>query len=94
VLHLPDVTELVDQEVVRDLLAPEQNRPPERVAVVATQAGQAKDPRDDDHTNAVESHRHRVEIEPVEAGLRPLEPFSPRLTRWRIFASARVTVLD
>jgi hypothetical protein len=42
----------------------------------------------------VEPHGLRVEIEPVEAGLRPLETFNPKLTRWRIFASARVTVLD
>jgi hypothetical protein len=93
VLHLPDVAELVYQEVVRGLFALEQDRPPERVAAITAQAGQAKDPWDDDETNAVEPHGLRVEIEPVETSLRPLEPPSSRLTRWRL-ASARVTVLD
>jgi hypothetical protein len=94
VLHLPDVAELVHNEVVRGLCAPQQNRPPKSVALVATEAGQAKDPRDDNDANAIEPHGLRVEIEPLEAGLRPLEPFSPKLTRRRVFASARVTVLD
>jgi hypothetical protein len=94
VLHLPDVAELVYQEVVRGLFAPEQDRPPERVAVITTQAGQAKDPRDDDDANAFEPHDLRIEIEPVETSLRPLEPPSSRLTRRRMLASARVTVLD
>jgi hypothetical protein len=94
VLHLPDVTELVHQQVVRGLCAPQQNRPPKSVALVATKAGPAKDPRDHNDANAVESHGLRIETEPVEADLRSLERFSPRLTRWRILASARVTVLD
>jgi hypothetical protein len=94
VLHLPDVAELVHHEVVRGLCAPKQNRPPESVPLVATQAGPAKDPRDDKDANAVEPHTVRVEIEPVKAGLRSLEPLSPGPTRWRILASARVTVLD
>jgi hypothetical protein len=74
VLHLPDVAELVHEQVVRGLCAPEQNRPPKSVALVATKARQAKDPRDDNEANAVEQHGLRVEIEPVEARLRPLEP--------------------
>ena len=82
-LHLPDVAELVHHEVVRGLCAPQQNCPPKSVPLVATQAGQAKDPRDDKDANAVEPHGLRVEIEPVEAGLRSLEPLSSKLTRWR-----------
>jgi len=76
VLHLPDVAELVDQQVVRGLCTPKENRPPQRVTVITTHAGQEKDPRDDEHVNAVEPHGLRVEIEPVEAGLRSLEPLT------------------
>jgi hypothetical protein len=72
VLHLPDVAEFVHQQIVRGLCAPKQNRPPKSVALVTTQAGQAKDPWDYDDANAVEPHGLRVEIEPVEAGLRSL----------------------
>jgi hypothetical protein len=76
VLHLPDVAELVDHELVRGICAPKQDRPPKSVALVTAQAGQAKDPRGDQDANAVEPHGRRVEVEPVEASLRPLEPLS------------------
>jgi predicted DNA-binding protein (UPF0251 family) len=74
VLHLPDVTELVRDEVVRRVRAAKQDRPHERVAVVAAQARQAEEPGGVDDTHAVDPDRLRVEVEGVEPRLRTDDP--------------------
>ena len=74
VLHLPHVAELVRDEVVGRVRAAQQDRPHERVAVVAAQAGQAEEPGRVDDPHAVDPDRLRIEVEAVEPGLRADEP--------------------
>ena len=70
VLALPDVAELVRDEVVGRVGALQQDRPPERVAVVAAEAGDAEEPGRDEDADAIDPHRLGVVVERVEAGLR------------------------
>src|SRR5918999_4504187 len=59
VLHLPDVAELVRQEIVRCALSgwpAEQNRAPERIAVVAAEPWQLEERRQGPDTHAVEAN--------------------------------------
>jgi hypothetical protein len=74
VLHLPDVAELVRDEVVGRVAPPEQDRPDEHVAVVAPQAGEAEEPGRDDHADAVDLHGPLVQPESVEARLGAEDP--------------------
>src|SRR5688500_8241828 len=60
------MAELVGDEVLRGVGAPEQDRPDQRVAVVAAQARQAEEPRRDDDSHPVDPHRPRIERERVE----------------------------
>jgi hypothetical protein len=71
VLHLPDVAELVRDQVVGGLRAPDEDRPHERVAVVALQERQAEEPRRDAEADAAQPDWAGIEVEPVEARLRP-----------------------
>ena len=75
VLHLPDVTELVCDEVVARPLErlPEHDRVPGGVTVEAVEPREPDEPRPDENAHAVDQHRRRVEVDLVEAGLRPLE---------------------
>ena len=70
VLHLPDVAELVRHQVLRGVRAPEQDRPDQRVAVVAAQARQAEEPGRDDEPDASGPYWTRIERECVEPRLR------------------------
>ena len=75
-LSLPDVAQLVRDEVVRRPLAgapAEQNCPEERIAAVAPEARQAEEERRGDDADALDADRARVELEPVEARLRARE---------------------
>jgi hypothetical protein len=71
VLALPDVAELVRQEVVGSGWAAEQDRLPECVAAVAAEPGYAEEPWRDPDSDALDSHRLGVVVERVEAGLCP-----------------------
>jgi hypothetical protein len=73
VLCLPDVTELVREQVVRRRQLADDDRAPEGVAAVAPEPGQAEEPRRDDDTHAVERDGLRIEAQPVEASFRALE---------------------
>src|ERR671919_2168602 len=70
VLHLPDVAQLVRDEVVGCPRVLEQDRSPERVAGVAAEAGDPEEPRRHKDANALEPDGPRVVLEPVEPGLR------------------------
>src|SRR5438270_718730 len=52
---------------------PEQDRVPGRVAVEAAEPRQPEEPRHGQHGDAVDPHGPRIELEPVEPRLRPLE---------------------
>ena len=75
VLHLPDMAELVGDEVVARALErlAEDDRVPGGVTVEAVEPREAKEPGPDENSYPVDPHRSRVEGEPVEPGLRPLE---------------------
>jgi hypothetical protein len=75
VLHLPDVAELVCDEVVARPLErlPEHDRVPGGVTVEAVEPGEPEEPGPDEDANPVDPHPGWVEVELVEAGLRPLE---------------------
>jgi hypothetical protein len=72
-LALPDVAELVREEVIRDVGVLQQDRPPERVARVAAQEWEAEEPRRDDDAYAVDADGCRVVVEPVEPRLRSVD---------------------
>src|SRR5687768_2933896 len=74
VLHLPEMAELVREEILSRVRAPEQDRPPERIAVVAAKARHTEEPRRDAHAHTREIDRRGVQVEPIEPGLRSLEP--------------------
>ncbi len=72
-LSLPDVAELVRDEIVRRVGALQEDRPPERVAVVAAEAGDPEEPWRDEDAHALDAHGLRVVVERVEAGLRAFD---------------------
>ena len=72
-LALPDVAELVGDEIVGGVVVPQEDRPPERVAPVPTKPGEAEEPRGDDDPHAVDLDGLRVPAERVETGLGALE---------------------
>jgi len=74
-LQLPDVAELVCDEVVARALErfAEHDRVPGGVTVEAVEPGEPEEPWPDEDANAVNPHRTRIGVEPVETGLRPLE---------------------
>jgi predicted DNA-binding protein (UPF0251 family) len=74
VLHLPDVAQLVRDEVVGRVGAAKEDRPDERVAVIAAQAGEAEEPRGVDDANALDPDGPRVVVEAVEPRLGADEP--------------------
>jgi len=72
-LPLPDVAELVGDEIVADVAVAEQDRPPERIPGEPPKERKPEEPRCDDDTDAVDRDRPRVVVEAVEPGLRALE---------------------
>jgi hypothetical protein len=74
VLQLPDVAELVGDEVVGRVAAADEDRPHEGVAVIAAQAREAEEPRRVHDAHPLETDGLRVEVESVESGLRAGEP--------------------
>jgi hypothetical protein len=62
----------------------EHDRVPRRPAVEASERRQAEEPWPDEDAHAVDAHRPRVEVEPVEPRLRALERerFGSR-SRWQ-----------
>jgi hypothetical protein len=75
VLHLPDVAELVRDEVLvrEEAVVPQQNRPPRRVAVETMKPGEPEEPRHDEDADMLDSDRFRIQVEAVEPSLGPLE---------------------
>jgi hypothetical protein len=75
VLHLPDVAQLVADEVVaRELrrLA-EQDRVPRGVAVEAPEPREAEECRPHEDADMLDLHRQWVKRQPIETGFRPFE---------------------
>jgi hypothetical protein len=72
-LCLPNVAELVREQIVRRRPLPDDDRAPEGIAPVAPQARQPEEPRRDDDAHPVEGDGLRIETQPVEASLRTLE---------------------
>jgi hypothetical protein len=70
------VAELVREQIRRRVLVADDDRPPERVAVVAAEAGDPEESRLDEHADTRERDGDLVEIEPVEARLRAFEPLA------------------
>ena len=68
-LSLPDMAELVRHEIVGRVGALQQDRPPERVAVVAPEPRDPEEPWRDENAHALDADRLRVVVERVEAGL-------------------------
>ena len=73
-LALPDVTELVRDQIVGGVCVLQQDRAPEGVAAVPAEARDPEEPGCDVDPEAVDSHRLGVPLERVEAFLRALEP--------------------
>ena len=73
-LHLPDMAELVRDEVVGGIGAAKQDRLDQRVTVIAAQTGEPEEPRRDPNPNAVDPHRPGIQRKRVESCLRALEP--------------------
>jgi hypothetical protein len=73
VLHLPDVAELVGDQVLRDVGTAEEDHAVRREAVVALPGREAEEPRRDDELDAVDTNGPRPPVETVEASLRPDE---------------------
>ena len=77
VLSLPDVTELVADEVVvrgtRSGRILQQDRPPQCVTAVAPEVREAEEQGGDEEPDTVELHGPRIESEPVEPRSCPLE---------------------
>src|SRR5581483_6346579 len=75
VLHLPDVAELVAEEVVGRLLErrPQEDRVPGGVAVEPAKPRQPEERRPHVHADAVDPDRRGIERQPVEPRLRPFE---------------------
>src|SRR5262245_29654509 len=97
VLHLPDVAELVHDEILRQVRAAQKDRPMHGVAVEAAEPRQAEEPRSDEHTNAIDPYRLRVPVEPVEPRLgsgeiRGAQPVDGSSTRMNAPSCAWVTV--
>ena len=85
VLHLPDMAELVgDQVAVREKgVRAQKDRPVDRVAVEPANPWKPEEPRDDPDPDTPERHRPRVEVEPVEPELRAFERVTLRLLHER-----------
>ena len=74
VLHLPNVAELVDDEVVRDALGAQQHPEVEREAVEARVVRQAEEPRRHEEADVVDTDRVGPPAEAVEPPLRRDQP--------------------
>ena len=84
-LALPDVAELVGDEIVRRVGIAHEDRPPERVAVVAPEARDAEEPGSDADPDAIDPYGLGIEIERVETGFRAREgagEVGVRHSRW------------
>jgi hypothetical protein len=77
VLELPDVAELVDDEVLVHPGPLQQDEMPGGIAAEAPEARHGEQPRHDDQPDAVEVDRHGIERKPVQPRLRPPE-YVPR----------------
>ena len=65
-LHLPDVAELVHDEVVWSVHATQEDDPVERVPVEASKPREAEEKRGHEHPNLLDPHRAWVPVEPIE----------------------------
>ena len=76
-LELPDVAELVDDEVLVERRALQEDEMPGGVAAEAPEAGDAEQPRRDHDADAAQVDRLGIEIEAIEAGLRTFQQLAP-----------------
>jgi hypothetical protein len=83
VLELPDVAELVDDEVFVERRALQENEMAGCVPAEAPEPGDAEQPRRDDDTNTAQVDRLRIELEPIQPCLRAFEQFGPGLRHRR-----------
>ena len=74
-LHLPDVAELVADEILVVWWVPEEDRARHRVAVVEPKPRQSEEPRRDDDPNSTRAYRARVNREPIQARAGAREDF-------------------
>jgi hypothetical protein len=73
VLHLPDVTELMAEEILVAVRLAKEDRVPGGVAVEAAEPGQTEEKRCHEYVYVLDPHGPRIEVEPVESGLGALE---------------------
>ena len=69
VLHLPDVAELVDDEVFGRIGVAHQDRPVQREAVEAPEPRQSEEPWGVEQPDLLRPDRSRIPVEPVEPRL-------------------------
>jgi len=69
VLALPDVAELVRDQVVRQITSLQQDRAPERVADIAAKTREPEELGRDEDTDALDPNGLRIPVERVEACL-------------------------
>ena len=73
-LHLPDVAELVGDEIVRDVVRAQEDDPVEGIAVEPAEPRQPEEPRGREEPDSLDPHRRRPPVEPVEPCLGGYEP--------------------
>ena len=76
------MAELVDDEVLVERRALQENEMAGGVSAEEPEARDAEQPRRDDDADAAEVHGLRIELEPVETSLRALEQLAPLKARW------------
>ena len=73
VLSLPDVTQLVRDQIVRRVALLQHDRSPERVAEVTAETWDSEELRGDNEADALDANGLRVVVEAVEPCLRANE---------------------
>ena len=73
-LHLPDVTELVRHEVIRQVVGPQEDDPVQRVPIEAPEPGQAEEPRCNPEPDTVDPDGRRPPVQSVESRLGRCQP--------------------
>ena len=68
-LHLPHVAELVRDEVIREIVGPQEDDPVQCIPVEAAEPGQAEEPRRDPEPDTVDPDGRRPPVQPVESSL-------------------------
>ena len=88
-LHLPDVAQLMGDQVVRDVVAAKEDHAVRREAVIAPPGAQAEQPRRHDDADSGDANRARPPVELVEARFGGDEPCVWRMTQRTIGSRTR-----